>query len=865
MHPIDLARQPERDSWKFVEELKQEERPAFVSQRETATEDEVSLAKGIRIVPSFPALPGRLDTAYADLLAFAQAAGIPEGGDFAIVAEKGAAGDFDSFRIVTTRQNCRIIAGDQEGIRRGIYYLEDLILAAGGPFLKIGEICRKAWMKDRISRCFFGPIKRPPLNRDELMDDYDYYPDAYLNRLAREGVNGLWLTVAFKDLCKTSITPDYGKDAGKRLAKLRQTAQQCLRYGIKTYIFCIEPISWAYNDPILKKYPELGGVEITSTTTCFCPSSATAARYLYEATNYIFSAVPELGGIINISLGECITTCLSSYQLKDDNPPPVACPRCAKIEPRDIIYNSLDAMAKGMRAAAPSAVIFSWLYVAAGRILNANFAKLSGRLPDGVTLLYNFESGVVANQLGKERIGGDYWLSQVGPSENFRRLAAGRQEGSALAAKLQVSCSHEVATAPYVPVPSLLYRKYREMRKLGVSGAMQCWYFGNYPGLMNKAAGMLAFEDFTEGEETFLEKLAYPYWGKHAAIVRKAWSLATDGYVNYPLSNMIQYYGPFHAGCTWPLYPSKKYKPLAPSWIINYPVSGDCIGECLASHNLAEACELSAMLCRPWDRAAEIMNSLRPAFAGNPERLKDIGIMEALGIQFRSARNIFRFYQLRDDSGVVSPEMAAILAEEIRNSRRLAELCEADSRLGFHSEAEGYLYFPAKLRARADFLETVADEPPDRHVDYSAASGFTVQARTFSWSAKREGAGLRVSAECHGTGRPDNLFFAFIRDIASMPLKMAVNSFSEFFIDAANRNKVEHKFEALAGDGSWRISLLIPLALVGEPEKDSTIRIALIRNLKSVFDCSPEIKGNFPLRFRMQGIHNPEYMFRIKL
>ena len=33
------------------------------------------------------------------------------------------------------------------------------------------------WLKDRISRCSFGPIKREPYNRDELMDDVDYYPD----------------------------------------------------------------------------------------------------------------------------------------------------------------------------------------------------------------------------------------------------------------------------------------------------------------------------------------------------------------------------------------------------------------------------------------------------------------------------------------------------------------------------------------------------------------------------------------------------------------------------------------------------------------------------------------------------------------
>ena len=71
---------------------------------------------------------------------------------------------------------------------------------------------KKPWIENRITRCFFGPIKRPPYNRDELMDDVDYYPDAYLDRLAREGVNGLWLTIEFKDFSK-ELTGDWPEGA----------------------------------------------------------------------------------------------------------------------------------------------------------------------------------------------------------------------------------------------------------------------------------------------------------------------------------------------------------------------------------------------------------------------------------------------------------------------------------------------------------------------------------------------------------------------------------------------------------------------------------------------------------------------------
>ena len=87
------------------------------------------------------------------------------------------------------------------------------------------------WLENRISRCFFSPIKRPPFNRDELMDDVDYYPDAYLRRLANEGVNGLWLSVQLRGLAETSFTkPDPGRD--RRIAKLRHAKLMTVFSGL---------------------------------------------------------------------------------------------------------------------------------------------------------------------------------------------------------------------------------------------------------------------------------------------------------------------------------------------------------------------------------------------------------------------------------------------------------------------------------------------------------------------------------------------------------------------------------------------------------------------------------------------------------
>ena len=65
----------------------------------------------------------------------------------------------------------------------------------------------------------------------------------------------------------------------------------------------------------------------------------------------------------------------------------------------------------------------------------------------------------------------------------------------------------------------------RPSARCGVSHVIQCWYFGNYPGAMNRAAGALAYEDFSSSEEEFLTRLAGPEWGPRAADMAEVWKM----------------------------------------------------------------------------------------------------------------------------------------------------------------------------------------------------------------------------------------------------------------------------------------------------------------------------------------------------
>ena len=714
--------QPPESSWRFVDELQQPLWQAFQWAPRRARRGEVALAAGVVVDAGFPDPSGRLDTAYQDLDRFLAAAAIPRPGPYRIRTGHLAPAAREAYRVVVGRDHCEILAADTEGIRRGIFFVEDEIQRAGGAFLRLGTTAKQPVIRTRITRCFFGPIHRPPKNRDELTDDVNYYPDEYLNRLAHEGINGLWLTIHFAEICPQTVLPEYSRDTSVRLTKLRQTAERCARYGIKVYVFANEPIPIMADSAVAQAHPELLGQRMGwGNRHFFCTSNPTAQAYLEAALRGLFTAIPDLGGLINISIGEGGSHCYSGA------PRGISCPRCQDRDPYAVLNDTLAAMERGMHAANPDAELVSWPYGQYWSWGDEMTVTSAGRLPPGVILQHNFESSAIGEQCGRQIRIFDYWLSFIGPSRLFADCAqAAVRGGNRMFAKLQVGCSHEVATAPFVPVPGHLFRKYKTMHELGVSGVMQCWYFGNYPGLMNQAAGELAFAPFPATEDAFLLSLARRDWGAAAPRVVKAWKWFQSGYSNFPLNHVFGWYGPMHDAPTWPLHLDPADRTISPSWELAsyltlkaFPASGDRIGECFGyTHTLAEVCALCRAMADDWNRGVAILKRLLPHYGGNPERVRDIGVATALGIQFESGANMLEFYALREElpwqpqaeQRQALARMRRLVQRELVLDAALIDLATADSRLGFHSEAEGYKYFPAKLAWRMEQLQGLLAE-----------------------------------------------------------------------------------------------------------------------------------------------------------
>ena len=472
----------------IVEKFAEREKFAFHVRGNVLAGKEIDLRKrGIRIINEFPDPEHLLDSALAGLEEVFSGWKISSYGKHLLRIGYAEGFEKEEFECTVSASAITLLSGDTEGIRRGIYWIADRLINAEGPFLETKTVRRKMHFPLRLSRIFFSPTHRPVppegIVTDELMDDTDYFPEPYLNRLAREGINALWITVVFRELCHSFIQ-EPAPDSQRRLEKLRKITERCRRYGIKLYLFAIEPEGFIGKPEIVRKHPELMGVDWGFGQHTFCPSSDTAQRHLYEQMRNLFAEVPHLGGLINIPWGEALCSCFFSSNTVTSFSP-FQCPRCGALQPWQVLNRVLAPMLKGMKENNPDANLVVWFYVASAvEKLHPWFYDCARHLPKGCIMMNNFESGLVIRQQGRRICAGDYWQSQTGPAKRFAEITRTvRKYGGETAAKLQVANAHELATVPEVFCPVTLFRKFRKLQNLGIRGIMYSWYFGCAPDL----------------------------------------------------------------------------------------------------------------------------------------------------------------------------------------------------------------------------------------------------------------------------------------------------------------------------------------------------------------------------------------------
>ena len=671
-----------------------------------AKEDEIQI-ETLSVSFDFPDGEGLLLTSYNDFIAFMKCVGIKRSDSgYYLRLEKRELECFEAYKINVSREGITVIAGDTEGVRRALIYIEDEMKRRSGSFLPLGEISRKPFIKDRISRCYFTPSSHAAIEEkeNELCDETDYYPDEYLNRLMHDGINALWLGASLRYLVKSPLVPEYGTDSEKRMKKLNTVIEKCRKYGIKVFLFAVDPAS-SYCNPHLLKHPELMDDDVGAKWRLLCPSQEKGVEYLREAVKTLFRNAPHLAGYINLTLGESLSTCASNGGV-------LRCKRCkAKFGSIGKTLAFVEkTIADAMHEVSPDAKYISWTYEQRNW-LYSDLEEACMERDEGVIHLQNFEDFGRPVQLGRKRVAYDYWLSYVGPGKLFENtIELNKRAGRSTYAKIQVCSSHEISTIPYVTAPGILYDKYKYFYENGIEGVMQCWFFGNYPCLMNKAAGELAFLPFSKTKEEFLFNLAGIYWGRDASVAAKAWLEFERGYRNFPVSVSFEWLGPMQDSPVAPLHLKPIDRSMPSTWLATDAVGGDRLGECMCNgHTHEEILELVGMMDSAWGEGMRLFDGIDEL--GDPDRIEQKSVAKATSLIFRSGYNIIRFYYLRRllGIGVGDPsdtllQMENIVNEEILNSTELIPVCEKDNRIGYHSEAHGHKIFPEKLKWRIDEL-----------------------------------------------------------------------------------------------------------------------------------------------------------------
>ncbi len=677
----------------------------WLGSRVVAAPDEVDCSRGI--VPDWNSEKwgAGMETAKEDFEAFLQGAGLmlPQGRALRIL--KAEMPRPEEHRVTFDEDCVFVRAGNAEGVRRALIWIEDEMQRRGGPFLPVAGTHRWSRFRTRIGG-WDAPIYCDP--GTSLM-----HP-AMLQRLVHSGANAIFAGVQNLNLLvANSAVPELASVNGGLVDRFRRLGALCRGHGIKLYLYAVEPQGFPADHPVVEKHPELVG-RMMDGSYCFRASSPKALDFVRDRARELFESLPDMGGLITICAGEKLTHCLSSGILETDR----ICENCTCdfSRPHEILAGVVNAFAEGVHLANPEADSIAWPYmqsIAWGEEATLEFA---GRVPPGVILMHNFEHGGRTEQKTNRYAVADYWISYPGPSELFSECAhRAAQNNTEMFAKIMVGASHELASVGHIPVPSLIYQKYVAMAKLGIAGVLQCWSSGEYPSFMTRAAGELSFGGAEWTEDEFLHRLALRDWGPLAVHIVEIWKIFADAFTRLPLTIAFSYYGPLHDGLTWPLHLFSRNASLPRNWMPR-EAPGDRIGECFGYHPENDIIELMVEARDRWEDGMERLRSL--PLSGPKQRILEgeAAQAESISAQLHSACNILSFYQLRsalNEGG--NPEvrlerMAGLVREEIELTRRIIPLFESFPRLGFCTEAEEYKIHPAKLEWRASLLEGMLRE-----------------------------------------------------------------------------------------------------------------------------------------------------------
>ena len=563
---------------------------------------------------------------------------------------------------------------------------------------------------------------------DEILNAAQSHTSKRLQSIASAGFNGIWLRVKLRELAPGPLFEPFVKDVPQRLASLKTVYKKAGDAGLGIWLFCTEPLGLPISHPFWKKYPHLAGQKVhipvidEEAQYAMCSSQPEVQDYLKDGFGRIFSEIP-LAGVILITVSEQVNNCYAhvptnAQHYADDrkqNKSPKSreqkricqCERCKVRKPAVVISEIINNIHATVDNARPAAKVVAWDW-SWNFHCRPPYSGITNRLNDGVIVMADFERGGSVIRLGKKRNVEEYSLVYPGPSPRFKRHVEKTIQKHPLFAKLQVNTTYELATVPNLPLVVSLYRKFNYLRQNGCSGIMACWNFACETETLNvSAVNDLCLRKTIPSERIWLESLAKHYFGPkvYADAVVKTWYSFHRAAGSYPLNgHSFLYYSPINYALAYPLKPHFEGKPMGPSWLTHDWC--DNLDNTLGSYSFTEIITLLKSLKTRW---LATVSSYEKALSGCDTSIsqKEISSAKVAGGSFRSCWNIYRWYLLRKDnpSSKFTHEEVAIMKDELENVETALSYVQQDSRLGFHQEAQCYMFDENSIKKKIKGLK----------------------------------------------------------------------------------------------------------------------------------------------------------------
>ena len=572
----------------------------------------------------------------------------------------GEANGYKGFSILVN--DCVEVFGhDGRGIAAALYYLEDMMTLAKGPYLKKGQTRKK-------------PLLSPTMvHSGYALDDY---PDEYLNRIAHEGRDAILVFTWDVNKCHTGFL-----DFNDLIAR-------AARYGIDVY---------AYSFLVGGPHPDEPGAE---------------AHY-DESYGRLFRECPGLKGVTMV--GE-----VCEFKSKD---PHVSKFRCRDKMTDDLpdgkpwpgwypcedIPQWVSLVSKCIRKVKPDADIVLWSY-------NWGFqpedvrVRLIENLPSDITLQATWEM-FDYKQMGDVKSAiSDYSLSYIGPSPYFTSEAiAAKKRGIKLYAMTQAAgVTWDFGVIPYEPMPQQWLRRFDKMRQAvadwDLRGGMETHHHGFYPSLISKLSKH-AFLSPDEPLDEILDKVLIMEYGEaNLEKVREGFRIWSEA-INYYTPTEGEFDGASRIGPAYPFCLYHKAAPIAQEGaffgadVVNLEYCDSILGAYYFISrepaetviNLRQKPELESLykMYDLMEQGVAVFDSIP-----NPNRkLQEvINLGKYLTIYVKTIINAKEWYLLKcrltgcfdkQELLKIVDEMEALLRAEQANAAKAIPYVEADSRLGW--------------------------------------------------------------------------------------------------------------------------------------------------------------------------------------